>query len=261
MFNLHHVYISAYRLSIFNQFLKHKQKPIIKAYFHYLYHKHLFLLISTYNCKNVILCTIRSKVGRYFSGVENCIIAHAVHLDFETATGAITWLPVAVGIISLILVLITDSDQSLQNTHLFKIKNSSLLRFQWHLWLLRRSCRNTSGMNWYPQFYKNSEGFEAVSIQSYPNWETGYNRAPSVTSCRDIYIYICLYVWKIIRLYEWGSLSNACVKRVSKHILLTSLSFWSSHSVSTIAAVDKDVKGHGSYWFQRYNFVQLFCVM
>lgn len=89
---------------------------------------------------------MRSKAAKHHFGVENCIIVHTVHPDFETAAAVITWLPLAAGIIIHVFI------------------NRLIRAFK--ILLFSRLLR--AGTNWYPQCYKNCEDFDAVSNQRLP---------------------------------------------------------------------------------------------
>lgn len=68
--------------------------------------------MSRCNCKNILFESglIRSKADKRCSGVENYSVEHSVRSDFEAATKEITWLPLAVGIISVINVFIKQTE-------------------------------------------------------------------------------------------------------------------------------------------------------
>lgn len=75
---------------------------------------------------------IRSKADNRCSGVENYSMEHGVRSDFDAAAAEITWLPLAVGIISVINVFIKQTGIKVFKMLLFIVKIFSLLGFQLH---------------------------------------------------------------------------------------------------------------------------------
>lgn len=135
---------------------------------------------------------LRSKAAIRCSGVETCIIVHTAHPAFETAAAVITWLPLAVIIISIICLYYQTV------ITVFKILFSRLFRpvLYYDLSQVSDHWGTTVGTHlvWasIPDVTKIVRILSLSQPKSSPKWDTGLDHSLSVTSCR--------YAQKIVRM-------------------------------------------------------------